>query len=380
LEQLVTKRTSELMQPDLAPRIEAATRRQFPGGIPAYGTDSLRFTFCSLATTGRDIRFDLGRIEGNRNFCNKLWNAARFVLLNVEGKDCGVEGEEISQSVSDRWITSRLQEAKAEVQNAIQEFRFDRAAQALYEFIWSEYCDWYIELSKPVLLNDVRSQPFVRDTRRTLVSVLEETLRLAHPLIPFITEEIWQRIAPLAGRAANTIMLQPYPKHEAAKVDHEADKQMAWIKAFVLGIRQIRGEMDISPGKRIPVLLQHGSDQDRRFAKSHYPHLEALARLASIEWLDDNETPPECATALVDKLKLLVPMAGFIDKGAEISRLTRELDRSKQDLYRSEAKLANENFVGRAPTSVVEKERHRVEHLSATIANLKEQLLRLDAS
>lgn len=229
-------------------------------------------------------------------------------------------------------------------------------------------------------MHDERAQPLVRNTRSTLVSVLEETLRLAHPLIPFITEEIWQRIAPLAGRKANTIMLQPYPEHDPAKVDQEADKEMAWIKAFILGIRQVRGEMDISPGKRIPVLLQHGSEQDRRLAKSHYPCLEALARLESIEWLDDTATPPECATALVDELKLLVPMVGFIDKEAEILRLTREVDRKKQDLYRSETKLANENFVERAPTSVVEKERGRVEHLSAAIANLEEQLLRLNAS
>ena len=379
LEQLVTKRTSGLMQPELAPRIEAATRRHFPSGIPAYGTDSLRFTFCSLATTGRDIRFDLGRIEGYRNFCNKLWNAARFVLLNTEGKHCDLASHEVTQSVADRWITSRLQETKAEVQNAIEQFRFDHVAQALYEFIWSEYCDWYIELSKPVLTNDNSAESLARSARRTLVSILEETLRLAHPLIPFITEEIWQRIAPLADRKANTIMLQTYPERDEAKVDHEADKEMAWIKAFVLGIRQIRGEMDISPAKRIPVLLQHGSDQDHRFTKTHYPYLEALARLESIDWLDETDTAPECATALVNELKLLVPMSGFIDKEAEILRLERELDRKKRDLYRSETKLANENFVGRAPTPVVEKERDRVEHLNATIANLEEQLLRLNA-
>lgn len=380
LEELVTKRTSGLMQPGLAPRIEAATRRQFPDGIPAYGTDSLRFTFCSLATTGRDIRFDLGRIEGYRNFCNKLWNAARFVLLNVEGKDCGPEGDENSLSLADRWIVSRLQEVKAEVQDTVGQFRFDRVAQALYEFIWSEYCDWYIELSKSVLINDESAPAALQSTRNTLVSVLEETLRLAHPLIPFITEEIWQRIAPLVGREANTIMLQPYPEYDAAKVDREAEQEMAWVKTFILGIRQVRGEMDVPPRKRIPVLLQHGSDQDRRFAEAHYPYLEALARLESVRWLGDIETPPECATALVDELKLLVPIAGFIDKGAEIARLTRELNRKKQELCRSEAKLANESFVSRAPTSVVEKERDRMEQLSATIANLEEQLLRLSTS
>ncbi len=376
LESLVTKRTTGLMQPDLAPKIEAATRRQFADGIPAYGTDALRFTFCSLATTGRDIRFDLGRIQGYRNFCNKLWNAARFVLIHTEGQDLGGGAEEVKLSLADRWIVSLLQTVTQRVRDAIDQYRFDHVSQALYEFVWNEYCDWYLELSKPTLLakDDAAA---LRGTRRTLLGVLEATLRLAHPLTPFITEAIWQRVAPLAGKAGETIMLQPYPVPELAKMERQAMEDMTWVKDFVLGIRQVRGEMNIPPGVRVPVLLQHGDARDRTQLTMNRVYLESLARLDSVDWLDADATPPESAMTLLGELKLYLPIGSLIDKGAESDRISREVERHERDLARGEVKLANPSFVERAPPAVVEKERTRVEELKTKIEKLREQLERL---
>ncbi len=376
LESLVTKRTTGLMQPDLAPKIEAATRRQFADGIPAYGTDALRFTFCSLATTGRDIRFDLGRIQGYRNFCNKLWNAARFVLIHTEGQDLGGGAEEDKLSLADRWIVSLLQTVTQRVRDAIDQYRFDHVSQALYEFVWNEYCDWYLELSKPTLLakDDAAA---LRGTRRTLLGVLEATLRLAHPLTPFITEAIWQRVAPLAGKAGETIMLQPYPVPELAKMERQAMEDMTWVKDFVLGIRQVRGEMNIPPGVRVPVLLQHGDARDRTQLTMNRVYLESLARLDSVDWLDADATPPESAMTLLGELKLYLPIGSLIDKSAESDRISREVERHERDLARGEVKLANPSFVERAPPAVVEKERTRVEELKTKIEKLREQLERL---
>ncbi len=376
LESLVTKRTTGLMQPDLAPKIEAATRRQFAAGIPAYGTDALRFTFCSLATTGRDIRFDLGRIQGYRNFCNKLWNAARFVLIHTEGQDLGGGAEEVKLSLADRWIVSLLQTVTQRVRDAIDQYRFDHVSQALYEFVWNEYCDWYLELSKPTLLakDDAAA---LRGTRRTLLGVLEATLRLAHPLTPFITEAIWQRVAPLAGKAGETIMLQPYPVPELAKMERQAMEDMTWVKDFVLGIRQVRGEMNIPPGVRVPVLLQHGDARDRTQLTMNRVYLESLARLDSVDWLDADATPPESAMTLLGELKLYLPIGSLIDKSAESDRISREVERHEKDLARGEVKLANPSFVERAPAAVVEKERTRVEELKTKIEKLREQLERL---
>ena len=264
LDDLIAKRTTGLMQPQLAPRIIAATRRQFPEGIPAYGTDALRFTFCSLATQGRDIRFDLGRIGGYRDFCNKLWNAARFVLRNVEGEDTGTGGDPLDLSLADRWIISRLQTVEASVRDAIDAYRFDLAAQGIYEFTWNEYCDWYLELSKTELTDEKAGEARRRGTRRTLVRVLEALLRLAHPLIPFITEEIWQRVAGAAGREGETIMHQPYPVPDPARIDREALRDMQWIQEFIRAVRRIRGEMNVKPGLRITVLVQNAGERERR--------------------------------------------------------------------------------------------------------------------
>jgi len=377
LEDLVTKRTTGLMQPQLAPNIETATRRQFPEGIRPHGTDALRFTFAALATTGRDIVFDLGRVEGYRNFCNKLWNAARYVLLNTEGQDTGLAGGEVELSLADRWILSRLQTAVQEVNTAVQNYRFDQAAQTLYEFTWNEYCDWYLELSKPVLTQTESSEAARRGARRTLVQVLETLLRLAHPLMPFITEEIWQRVAPLAGVRGDTIMLQPFPLPDRSQLDSAAVAEIGWLQQVLLGIRRIRAEMDIAPGKRLPVLLQQGSAEDRQRLERNRAALLSLGRLDSMTWLEDQAAAPEAAIALVGEMKLLIPLAGLIDKEAEIARLSRELDKLRQDLERGETKLNNVDFTGRAPAQVVEKERARVAEIKTAVTRLDEQLQRM---
>jgi valyl-tRNA synthetase len=374
LEALVKKRTTGLMRPDLAPKIEETTRRQFPNGIPAYGTDALRFTFCSLATTGRDIRFDLARVQGYRNFCNKLWNAARFVLMNTQDKSSDGSTE---LGLAERWIVSLQQTVIQQVRDAIAQYRFDHAAQAIYEFVWNEYCDWYLELAKTNLTADEDS-PAARGTRVTLVYVLESLLRLSHPLIPFISEAIWQRVAHLAGKDGPTIMLEPYPEPELARMDRSVFDEMAWLKGFVLGIRQIRGEMNISPSKSVPILLQHGDNDDRTRMDANREHLVALAKIESIEWLEDDVTPPQSAMALLGELKLYIPMAGLIDKDAEKERLGKELEKINKDLAKSNAKLSNANFVYKAPTAVVDKEKGRVEEMRAAVQGLMEQLGRLD--
>ncbi len=377
LEELVEKRTSGLMQPQMAKKIEKATRRQFPDGIPAHGTDALRFTFAAQATTGRDVVFDMGRVAGYRNFCNKLWNAARYVLMNTEDQDTGADGGELTLNLADRWIISRLQRTEAAVNQSIQQYRFDLAAQALYEFIWDEYCDWYLELSKPVLWHS-QDPAALRGTRATLVRVLETVLRLAHPLMPFITEEIWQRVAPLAGRSGETIMTQPYPQADESRHDPEAEAEIEWLKRFILGVRRIRGEMDIAPGKALPVLLQNHSADDRRRVDSNRDSLDTLARLESVDWLEPGTEAPESAIALVGEMKILVPMAGLIDVEAERARLAKERDKRAKELERIHAKLGNAGFVEKAPQAVVEKERDKARELESALAKLDEQFQRLE--
>ncbi len=377
LESLVEKRTTGLMQPHLRKKIERQTRQDFPEGIPAFGTDALRFTFAALASTGRDINFDLGRIEGYRNFCNKIWNAARFVLMHAEGKDCGLSGGAIELSLADRWIISRLQHAEQLVEKAIAAYRFDHMAQAIYEFIWNEFCDWYLELSKPVLTSHPSDEAQLRGTRRTLVRVLEAMLRMTHPVMPYITEEIWQRVAPLAGVEGESIMLAPYPHADHLKRDPEAEREMRWVMDFILGVRKIRGEMNIPPGKPLPVLLQNGSSTDRMRLSAHQRYITTLARTESIRWLDESESAPESATALVGQMRVLIPMAGLIDKGAELARLGKEIDKLRKELLRVEAKLGNANFVERAPQAVVEKERNRVKGLREALRQLETQRERI---
>ena len=373
LDALIAKRTRGMMQEHLAPKVEKATRREFPHGIDQYGADALRFTFAALATTGRDIRFDLGRIEGYKNFCNKLWNAARYVLMNTESLDDG----EAEQSAADRWIVARLDDTVAAAKQHFDTYRLDLAAQAVYEFTWHEFCDWYLELSKPVLQSGQATAAMQRGTQRTLIDVLETILRLLHPLMPFITEEIWQQVAPRAGIAGETIMLQPYPV-ATASTDLEAVEDIEWVKRFILGIRQIRGEMDISPGKALPVLLQHASADDERRVAAHALLLQRVGRAESVKTLADNEQPPPAATALLGDLKLLVPMQGLIDVDAERARLDKQTARAREDLERARGKLGNEKFVNNAPPAVVEQERKRVLEFEKVLTQLQEQLEKLE--
>ncbi|KHO65187.1 valine--tRNA ligase [Pseudomonas flexibilis] len=377
LETLVAKRTSGMMQPKLAEKIAKQTRAEFPEGIASYGTDALRFTFCSLASTGRDIKFDMGRVEGYRNFCNKLWNATNFVLENTDGKDCGVNDEPVELSAVDRWIISALQRCEDDVTRHLDAFRFDLAAQALYEFIWDEYCAWYLELVKPVLWDENAPAERLRGTRRTLVRVLEVILRLAHPIMPFITEEIWQRIKGLAGKEGPTLMLQPWPVANEARLDADAEADIAWVKTFMLGVRQIRGEMNISMAKRINVVLANASEQDRRRLRDFEPLLAKLAKLESVRVLGAEEREPLAAIALVGEMRVLVPMAGLIDKDAELARLDKEIARLQGEVQRVGGKLSNASFVDKAPPAVIDKERAKLAEAEQALAKLAEQRERI---
>jgi len=376
LDALVEKRTSAVMQPHLIERIEKLTRKNFPDGIPAFGTDALRFTFAALATTGRDIVLAPSRIEGYRNFCNKLWNATRYVLMQTENKDLGIDNDDVALSLADRWIVSRLQRIIQNVEKHIRNYRFDLYAQELYAFVWEDYCDWYLELSKPVLFDESTPLAAQRGTRRTLVSVLEALLRLNHPIMPFITEELWQKIAPLTGYRMNpegdSIMLQPFPQSDASKIDDAAEQELEWVKAFISGVRRIRSEMDIPPGKALPVLLQNAGQRDVEIFNHNEAFIRALAKLETIQWLDSGSKTPESATALVGDMQILIPLAGLIDKQAELARLDKEISKLTVNLDKGNAKLQNPNFVNKAPAAVVEKERQRVEE----IAGAKQQLER----
>ena len=378
LESLVAKRTREVMQPHLRERIEKLTRKNFPNGIPAFGTDTLRWTFASVATQGRDVKLDPGRIEGYRNFCNKLWNAARYVLMNTEGRDCGAHGA-CELNAADRWILSRFQEVVAEVESAFAEYRFDMAAQALYSFTWDEYCSWYLELSKVVLTDPSASAEAQRGTRRTLVHVLEAMLRALHPIIPFITEEIWQRVALVAGVQGPTIMHQRYPAAHRESVDRDAIEEMRWVMAVITGARNIRGEMDIAPSKPLPLLFQDGSHTDLKCFERNRHYLTSLARAESLTWLKNGERAPESATALVGNMKVLIPMGSLINKQAELERLQKEIDKIEKDLAKARTKLANSDFVARAPKQVVEQEQARVQEFEAALANLATQRARVEA-
>jgi len=372
LEDLLQKRTMGLMQEHLKPKIEKATRGQFPDGIDAFGCDALRFTFAALATTGRDIRFDLGRIEGYKNFCNKIWNAARYVLMNTEDMNDG----EAQFSVADRWIRSRFDETTSAVHENLATYRLDLAAKAIYEFTWHEFCDWYLELSKPVLQSEDVSDELKRGTQQTLIHVLESLLRLIHPFMPFITEEIWLQVGPRAGIDGETIMLQPFPQATDAG-DADAVADIEWVKEFILGIRQIRGEMDISPGKTLPVLLQNASAQDQQRAADHANLIQRVGRVESVTVLADGEEPPASATALLGDMRMLVPMKGVIDVDAERARLEKQKQKAEADLTKTRAKLGNDKFVNNAPADVVTQERQRAVDFEKTIVQLDEQLEKL---
>lgn len=387
LETLVEKRTKGMMQPQMAKKIEKSTRKEFKDGIPSFGTDALRFTFAIQATTGRDIKFDMGRIEGYRNFCNKLWNASRYVLMNTEGHDCGIEkNSKMSFSLADKWIISRLQETEKQVIASLNTYRLDLAAQAIYEFTWNEYCDWYLELSKSVLAskeNDnsdtLQKEALQRGTRHTLINVLETLLRMTHPIMPYITEEIWQRVAPLAGISQDTIMLQAYPEPDTDKIDQSALDEMSWLQQFVLGIRQIRSGYDIKPGKPLTVLLQNGASLDKDRLSRNELMLKNLARLEAIQWVEKDDNVPESATALVGEMQLLIPMAGLINIEEERARLNKEIDSNQGFIVKLENKLANENFTSRAPENVVALERKKLSDTQSILNSLTEQLEKLTA-
>jgi valyl-tRNA synthetase len=382
IESLLEKRTGNMMQPQQAAKIASRTRKQFPNGIEPHGADALRFTLCALASTGRDINWDMKRLEGYRNFCNKIWNASRYVLMNAQGEDgaldCGQDNsDDYKLSLADRWIISRLQIAETDVSAAINNYRFDLAAQALYDFVWNEYCDWYLELSKPVLWDENGDSAMQKGTRRTLVRVLETILRLAHPMLPFITEEIWQNIAPLAGVTLNpkgdTIMLQPYPVADTAFIDEQANADIEWVKNVIVGVRNVRGEMNISPAKALPIYLARGNNDDKRRLDENRQFLSKLASLETITWLDDPADAPLSATALAGDMEILVPMAGLIDVAAELSRLDREIDKIANEAKKLSGKLSNSKFVDNAPAEVVAKERQKLEDFEGSLSQLNEK-------
>ncbi|EGQ9394904.1 valine--tRNA ligase [Vibrio cholerae] len=373
LESLVAKRTGNMMQPQLAAKIEKNTRKTFENGIEAYGTDSLRFTLAAMASTGRDINWDMKRLEGYRNFCNKLWNASRYVLMNTEEQDCGfAAGAELEYSLADKWIESQFELAAKEFNGHIDNFRLDMAANTLYEFIWNQFCDWYLELTKPVLWKGTEAQQ--RATRRTLISVLEKTLRLAHPVIPYITETIWQSVKPLVdGVEGDTIMLQALPQYDAANFNQEALDDIEWVKAFITSIRNLRAEYDINPGKPLEVMLKAANEQDAARIEANKPVLVSLAKLESIRVLADGEATPACATALVGKSELMIPMAGLIDKDAELDRLAKEIAKTQGEIARIEGKLGNEGFVAKAPEAVITKEREKLAGYQEALVKLEQQ-------
>jgi len=379
IESLVAKRTTGLMQTHLRAKIEKNTRKQFPSGIPAHGADALRFTLCALATMGRDIRFDLGRIDGYKNFCNKLWNAARYVLMNTEGQDCGQQGREVAYSPADRWIRSRLGATIGEVRARLEEYRFDLAAQALYEFAWYEYCDWYLELSKPALQSADASAAQKRGTRQTLVQVLETYLRLLHPMMPFITEEIWQSVASLAARpsevvSAPTIMLQPYPSATEFPQDAAAERAIAAIKAAILGARQIRGQLDIPQSREIVIHYQSPHADDQHSLTASLGVIKAVGRIGQLHIVAAGEHLPPSATASIEQRTISSPLAGLIDDpAAELARLQKRKAKTQQDLGKEEGKLSNPEFVGKAPAERVAEVHTRVAILRRQVAEVEQQ-------
>lgn len=373
LPELLQKRTGNMMQPQMAEKIAKRTKKEYPEGISAHGTDALRFTLAALASTGRDINWDMKRLEGYRNFCNKIWNAARYVEMNTQGEDCGQGAGDVELSLADRWIGSKLQQIEIDTAKHIEEYRLDLAAQTLYDFIWNEYCGWYLELSKPVLWNEEASVAQKRGTRRTLVRVLEVIMRLCHPIMPYLTEEIWQSIKALAAVEGESIMLQSYPKPDLTAIDLDAEADIQWLKGVITGVRNIRGEMAISPATELSILISNGSETDQQRLNDNRTFLMKLASLSDITWLNPGDEAPMSATQLVGEMQVLVPMAGLIDKDAELSRLRKEIEKLDKEVGRIEGKLNNQKFVANAPQAVVAKEREKIAQFKAAQQKLLEQ-------
>ncbi|WP_339877833.1 valine--tRNA ligase [Pseudidiomarina gelatinasegens] len=376
LDTLVNKRTANMMQPQLEAKIKKRTQKQFPEGISAHGTDALRFTLAALASTGRDINWDMKRLEGYRNFCNKLWNASRYVLMNTEEQDCGQTGGEMELSLADQWIIEQFNDTVKQFRSALDNYRFDQAAGIAYEFTWNQFCDWYLELTKPILFNGSEAQ--LRGTRHTLITVLEQLLRLLHPLLPFITEEIWQRVAPLAGVSGETIMLQAYPQVQAERFATARD-DMEWLKQVIVAVRNIRGEMNLSPSKPLPVLFKNADATAQQRLESNASFLSALAKLESVTFLTASEEAPASATALVGRMEIHIPMAGLIDTAAELARLDKAIEKAQKEVDLFSRKLSNENFVSKAPAEVIDKERAKQAEAIETLQQLQQQRQKIAA-
>ncbi len=378
LNDLITKRTANMMQPHLKEKIAKQTEKEFPEGIPIFGTDALRFTFCALATPGREIRFDINRLHGYRNFCNKIWNATRYILMNTIDYDNAFDHDNFELSLPDRWILSRLQQVIQSTHHYFKEYRFDLLTQNLYEFIWNEFCDWYLELSKPILYDENSSEKIKCGTRHTLITVLESMLRLIHPIMPFISEEIWQKIKTLAKVDAATLMLQAYPATNDANIDQSAEHEITWLKQIIVAIRTIRSEMNVSPNKELNVIFYHGDDQDKHLLQQHQVYLQKLAKLATLTWWDKTSEPPPAATALAGRMEILIPLAGLIDVAAESQRLQKEIDKLEKDRLRVQGKLSNDKFVTNAPDDVVIKEKDKLTTLTSSIEKLSSKLQQLE--
>ena len=379
LETLVQKRTTGLMNPKDAPKIEKSTRKEFPEGIQAYGTDAVRFTFCALANTGRDIKFDMKRVEGYRNFANKIWNATRFVMMNCEQQPIGQEIRQDLWELPEQWIVSRLQKAEAAVQQAFATYRLDLAAQAIYEFIWNEYCDWYVELTKPVLNDEKVSTERKAEVRRVLLSVMEASLRLAHPIMPFLTEEIWQTLAPMIGIDGETIMLAPYPVPNPERVNEQAEADMLGLQGLIGAVRNIRGEMGLGNARLLPVLLQNATDAEKAQIARIEPLFKALAKVESITFLTEAEQPPLSSSSVVGHVSVFVPMKGLIDPKAELARLQKDLDKVQKQHDQIASKLANEGFVAKAPAAVVEGEKVKLAEFVDQLAKIKANMEQIAA-